>query len=61
MYSSLRIKDVLTNLRGSFHSIDLRCAVRRHSSGWLSLITVIRVSARTVEEIDDRYGQLQEG
>lgn len=61
MTISLRVKDVLSTLRTSFHSIDLRCAVRQYSSGWLSLITGLRVSSRTVEEVKHRHKDLQKG
>lgn len=58
MYIQTPLKQVLSTLRGSFHSIDIRSATRKHDSDWLSLLTVIRISARPVEVIRLRHQKL---
>lgn len=57
----LPLKQVLSALASSFHSIDVRCAVKRYSPGWLNLLTSIRISARPLEEIQARYQELESG
>lgn len=52
------MKQVLSALSGSFHSIDIRSATRKHDSDWLSLLTAIRISARPIEEIRLRHQKL---
>lgn len=57
----LPLKQVLSALASSFHSVDVRCAVKKYSPGWLSLLTSIRISARPPEEVQTRYQELESG
>lgn len=59
MSVSLTLRQLLNVLGSSFHSIDIRCAVKKHEPGWLSLLTSIRISARPLEAIQTRYQELE--
>jgi len=56
---SLPLPQLLSGLGDSLQSIDIRCAVKKDASGWLSLLTVIRISPRPLEEIEKRYKELE--
>ena len=59
MSVSLPLPQLLSGLGDSLQSIDIRCAVKKYEPGWLSLLTVIRISARPLEEIEKRYKELE--
>lgn len=56
------IKDVLGGLRQSFKSINLRAVIVALGDGqdWQNAFTVIRFSAKTVEEISAEHDRLKE-
>lgn len=57
-YVQVQLREVLSALRDSFQSLDMRSAVIKHDASWVSLLTVVRVSARSVEEIRQRHQHL---
>ena len=57
-YIQTPLKQILSTFRDSFHSVDIRCAAKKHDSGWLCLLTAIRISARSVEEVKLRHQKL---
>ena len=59
MSVSLTLAQLLSGLVNSFQSIDIRCAVKKYEPGWLSLLTSIRISARPLEAIQERYQELE--
>lgn len=59
MSVSLTLSQLLSGLANSFESIDIRCAVKKHEPGWLSLLTAVRISARPLEAVQERYQQLE--
>lgn len=59
MSVSLTLSQLLSGLVNSFQSIDIRCAVKKHDPGWLSLLTSIRISARPPEAVQERYQELE--
>lgn len=58
MYIQTPLRQILSALSGSFHSIDIRSATKKHDSGWLSLLTAVRISARPIGEIQLRHQKL---
>ena len=58
MYVQIPLEQILSTFRGSFHSVDIRSAAKKHDSGWLSLLTAIRISARSIEEVKLRHQKL---
>ncbi len=58
MYVPIPLKQVLSTFRGSFQSVDIRSATKKHDSGWLCLLTAIRISARSIEEVKLRHQKL---
>lgn len=59
MSVSLPLPELLSGLADSLQSIDIRCAVKKYEPGWLSLLTAIRISARPLEPIRERYKELE--
>jgi hypothetical protein len=59
MSVSLTLAQLLSGLINSFQSIDIRCAVKKYEPGWLSLLTSIRISARPLDAIQERYQELE--
>lgn len=53
------LSQVISALRHSLHSIDIRAAVRRSDSGWQPVLTGIRVSSRPVEVVTRRHAELE--
>lgn len=53
------LNQVISALRHSLHSIDIRAVVRRSDSGWQPVLTGIRVSARPVEDVIRRHADLE--
>ena len=60
MYVQIPLRKILSALRDSFHSIDIRSAVKKNDSGWLCLLTAIRISARSVAQVTLRHQKLIE-
>jgi len=54
------LKQVISGLRQSLNSIDIRAAVKKSESGWQRVLTGIRISARPVEAIKRRHVELEE-
>lgn len=59
MSVSLTLRQLFSVLGSSFHSIDIRCAVKKYQPGWLSLLTSIRISARPLDAIQARFQELE--
>lgn len=53
------LDQVLAGLKGSLHTIDVRSAVKKVDSGWAHVLTGIRISARSVEAVKQRYIELE--
>lgn len=53
------LEQVVSGLRPSLHSIDIRAAVSRLNSGWQSALTGLRISPRPVEAVKQRYIELE--
>ena len=59
MPPQLSLKETLFALKDSLHSLDIRAAVKLGDSDWLCLLTVIRISARSVEEVAQHHRRLE--
>lgn len=59
MSVSSTLVQLLSGLINSFQSIDIRCAVKKYEPGWLSLLASIRISARPLDAIQERYQELE--
>ncbi len=55
----VKLEQVISGLKQSFHSIDIRAAVKKSDPGWQSVLTAIRISARPLEEVRQRYADLE--
>ncbi|MGH2376823.1 MAG: hypothetical protein ACRDIC_25610 [bacterium] len=55
----MTLEQVISGLAQSLHSIDIRAAVKKSDSGWKSVLTAIRISARSIEDVKQRYAELQ--
>lgn len=54
----INTRQLLNALGNSFHSIDIRCAVKKHEPGWLSLLMLLHFS-KTSRAIQTRYQELE--
>ena len=58
-YIQVKLNQVLSEFKECLHSVDVRAAVSKSDSGWQSVLMGIRVSTRSVEEVQNRHLKLE--
>src|SRR2546426_471496 len=55
----VKLNQVLAEFKDSLHSVDIRTAVNKSGSDWQSALMGIRISQRSVEEVQSRHLELE--